>query len=73
MPHHVASANPMNLRGRDPLAMFAMSFLKVLKINKYKETFSKLHGNGGIGGKTVMTAEEIKKFNACLPPSQGAK
>jgi hypothetical protein len=29
--------------------------------------------NGGNGGKTVMTAEEIKKFNACLPPSQGAK
>ena len=63
----------MNWGGRDPLAMFAMSFLKVLKINKYKKTFSKLHGNGGIGGKTVMTAEEIKKFNACLPPSQGAK
>jgi len=63
----------MNLRGRDLLAMFAMSLLKVLEINKYKKTFSKLHGNGGNGGKTVMTAEEIKKFNACLRPSQCAK
>jgi hypothetical protein len=29
----------MNLRGRDLLAMFAMSFLKVLEIKKYKKLF----------------------------------
>ena len=63
----------MNLRARDLLATFAMSFLKVLEIYKYKKTFPKLHGNVGKDGKTVMTAEEIKKFNACLPFSQGAK
>ena len=73
MPYHMASENPMNLRGRDLLAMFSISFLKILEVNKYKKTFSKLHGDGGNGGKTVMTAEEVKKFNACLPPSQGAK
>lgn len=50
--------------------MFAMSFLKVLEINKYKKTFSKLHGNGGNGGKTVMTAVQIKKMSpACAPHS----
>lgn len=63
----------MNLRGRDLLAMFAMSFLKVLEINKYKKTFSKLHGGGGIDGKTVMTSGQIKKNVACLRPSQCAK
>ena len=63
----------MNWRGIDLLATFAISFQKVLEIHKYRKTFSKLLGNGGIDGKTVMTAEEIKKFNACLPPSQGAK
>jgi hypothetical protein len=39
MPHHVASANPMNWRGRDLLATLAMSFLKVLEIYKYKKLF----------------------------------
>jgi hypothetical protein len=63
----MASANPMNLRGGGLLATFAMSFLKVLKIYIYKKTFSKLRGNGGIDGKTVMTAEVIKKFSARLP------
>ena len=57
----------MNLRARDLLATFAISFLKVLEIYKYKKTFPKSHGNSGKDGKTVMTAEEIKKFNARLP------
>jgi len=29
----------MNLRGRDLLAMFAMSFLKVFEINKFNKLF----------------------------------
>ena len=57
----------MNLRGRDLLAMFAMSFLKVLEIYKYKKTFPKLDGNGGKDGKTVMTAEEIKNLTPACP------
>ena len=58
----------MNLRGGGLLATFAMSFLKVLKIYIYKKTFSKLRGNGGIDGKTVMTAEEIKNLTPACPP-----
>ena len=57
----------MNLRARDLLATFAMSFLKVLEIYKYKKTFPKLHGNVGKDGKTVMTAEEIKNLTPACP------
>jgi len=53
LPCNPAGAEPMNSRGNTPLAMLAISFIKVVEII-YIKSLSKNDGKRGKHGKRIM-------------------